>query len=437
MENIRGLWQEASEYLKQKISPISYNNWFANLVPARTENNKLLLIAETDLAKKTLTNMYTETVAEALNAVGARGLTVAFITESESIDETPIENGTTPPMLNPKYTFDTFVVGESNKFAHAACTAVASKPAMTYNPLFIYGGVGLGKTHLMHAGGHAIYESNPKLKVLYVTSETFTNEMIQSVRDNSNAEFRKKYRDIDVLMVDDVQFLAGKTSTQSEFFHTFNTLFVADKQIILTSDRPPKEIPTLDARMYTRFECGLVADINSPDFETRAAILRKRADMDHIVVSNDVINYIAEKVQSNIRELEGAFTRVVAYSQLSGDKITNTLVDKVLTDLLQRSVSRRITPEIILQVVSDYYQYSVDDLTGKKRDKRVSNARQLCMYMCRKILDLSFENIGTAIGGKHYTTVMYACEKISEELEKNARGEMKIAIEDIEARLQL
>ena len=437
MDNIRGLWQEAAEYLKPKMNALSYNNWIANLVPARVENNRLYLIAESELAKKTLTNLYTEAITEALNTVSDRELSVAFITENESIPETPTNNGNPPPMLNPKYTFDTFVVGESNKFAHAACTAVAKKPAMAYNPLFIYGGVGLGKTHLMHAIGHAIYEANPNAKVMYVTCEAFTNELIQSVRDNSNAEFRKKYRDIDVLMVDDVQFLQGKVSTQSEFFHTFNTLFVADKQIVLTSDRPPKEIPTLDARMYSRFECGLVADINAPDFETRAAILRKRADMDNIQISNEVINYIAEKIQSNIRELEGAFTRVVAYSQLSGERITNTLVDKVLTDLLQRSVSRRITPEIIIQAVSDYYQYSTEDITGKKRDKRVSTARQLCMYLCRRILDLSYEDIGTVLGGKHYTTVMYACEKIAEELERSSRGELKVAIEDIEARLQL
>lgn len=437
MNSAEAIWRGACELLKKNMNPVSFSTWIENIRPVSIENDVITLMSENEMGKRTLQNVYSSSVTAAVNACSNTMLKVRFVDSSDasrsSEDAVSVKSGA--PMLNAKYTFDTFVVGESNRFAHAAALAVAENPANAYNPLFIYGGVGLGKTHLMHAIGHVVYANNNSARILYVTCETFTNELIESIRDKRMPEFRNKYRNIDILMIDDIQFIAGKESTQDEIFHTFNTLYTANKQIILTSDKPPKNIPTLESRLTSRFECGLVADVKPPDFETRAAILRKKADSENMDVSDNVLYYIAEKIESNIRELEGSLTRVIAHSKLTGDSVDVVFAEKVLADLIQSHESgHRLTPLVIMQAVSDYYRISVDDILGKKRDKHIAMARQMSMFLCRKLMGMSFEEIGGVIGGKHYTTVMHACDKISQESRENR--DVRLAIEDVEYRLR-
>ncbi|HEY5524274.1 MAG TPA: chromosomal replication initiator protein DnaA, partial [Clostridium sp.] len=318
--------------------------------------------------------------------------------------------------LNPKYTFDSFVIGNSNRFAHAASLAVAESPAKAYNPLFIYGGVGLGKTHLMHAIGHYILQNNPNSKVVYVSSEKFTNELINSIKDDKNEEFRQKYRNVDILLIDDIQFIGGKERTQEEFFHTFNALHDANKQIILSSDRPPKEIPTLEDRLRSRFEWGLIADIQIPDFETRMAILKKKAEVESLNVPNEVMVYIATKIKSNIRELEGALIRIVAYSSLTNRQITVELATEALKDIISKKQGKNITISIIQDIVSSYFDLRVEELKSQRRTRNVSNPRQIAMYLSRKLTDMSLPKIGEEFGGRDHSTVIHAYEKISDNL---------------------
>lgn len=321
--------------------------------------------------------------------------------------------------LNPKYTFQSFVIGESNRFAHAASLAVAETPAKAYNPFFIYGGVGLGKTHLMHAIGHYVLTNNYNTNVVYLSSETFTNEFINSIRDNKTVNFRNKYRNIDVLLIDDIQFLAGKEQTQEEFFHTFNALHENNKQIIISSDRPPKEIPTLEERLRSRFEWGLITDIQPPDFETRVAILRKKARNENTEISNDVILYIAETIDSNIRELEGAFIRVIAYSSLSEKNICANLAREALKDIIQKKTKHSITVEVIQKITSDYFNITVDEIKSKKRTKMLTLPRQIAMYISRELTEESLPNIGELFGGKDHTTVLHGYKKIKNEKEED------------------
>ena len=335
--------------------------------------------------------------------------------------------------LNPKYTFDSFVIGNSNRFAHAASLAVAESPAKAYNPLFIYGGVGLGKTHLMHAIGHYILQNNPNAKVVYVSSEKFTNELINAIKDDKNEEFRTKYRSVDVLLIDDIQFIAGKERTQEEFFHTFNTLHEANKQIILSSDRPPKEIPTLEDRLRSRFEWGLIADIQAPDFETRMAILKKKADVENLNVPNEVMVYIATKIKSNIRELEGALIRIVAYSSLTNREITVDLATEALKDIISNKQNKSITIDLIQDVVAAYFNLRVEDLKSQRRTRNVAYPRQIAMYLSRKLTDMSLPKIGEEFGGRDHTTVIHAYEKISETL--NNDESLEHTINDITKKL--
>jgi len=325
------------------------------------------------------------------------------------------------PSLNQKYTFDTFVVGNSNRFAHAASLAVAQAPAKAYNPFFIYGGVGLGKTHLMHAIGHYILEQNPSCKVMYISSERFTNELINSIRDDKNVEFRNKYRTIDVLLIDDIQFIAGKERTQEEFFHTFNALHDANKQIVISSDRPPKEIPTLEERLRSRFEWGLITDIQPPDFETRIAILQKKAMMENLVVPSDVINFIATKIETNIRELEGALIRIVAYSSLTNSPIDLPLAEHVLKDILADEKPKQVTAQQIVEEVGTYFSIKPEDFKSKKRTKDLAFARQIAMYLCCELTDLSLPKIGDEFGGRDHTTVIHARDKIANDIDKDAQ----------------
>lgn len=317
--------------------------------------------------------------------------------------------------LNPKYVFETFVTGNSNRFAHAAALAVAESPSKVYNPFFMYGGVGLGKTHLMHAIGNRILKTQPTLRVLYISSEKFTNELINSIRDSNPESFRRKYRNIDVLLVDDIQFLSNKERTQEEFFHTFNTLHDANKQIIISSDRPPREIQTLEDRLRSRFEWGLITDIQAPDLETRIAILRKKAQLENLNVPNDVMVYIASRIDNNIRELEGALIRVMAFASLTNQVVTNELAMSVLKDVFPTNKTKQITLELIQEIVASYFKIKIDDLLAKKRTRNLAFPRQIAMYLCRELTDASLPRIGEVFGGRDHTTVIHAHDKIVRE----------------------
>lgn len=324
--------------------------------------------------------------------------------------------------LNPKYTFDTFVVGSNNNLAHAAALAVAESPGEIYNPLFIYGGVGLGKTHLMHAIAHFILKNTPDAKILYVTSETFTNELIDAIRNKNNTtttEFREKYRNNDVLLIDDIQFIIGKESTQEEFFHTFNTLYESKKQIIISSDKPPKEIETLEERLRSRFEWGLTVDIQSPDYETRMAILRKKEELEGYNIDNEVITYIATNIKSNIRELEGALTKVMAYSRLNKCEINLKMAEEALKDIISPGAQREVTPELIIQIVAEHFGLTPQDIASQKRTKEIVYPRQIAMYLCRDMLATPLQTIGSFLGGRDHTTIIHGADKISSDLKKD------------------
>jgi chromosomal replication initiator protein len=324
-------------------------------------------------------------------------------------------------MLNPKYTFSSFIVGSSNRLAHAACFAVSDHPAMAYNPLFLYGGVGLGKTHLLHAIGNSILDRDPEINVLYVSSEKFTNDLINAIRRQQTEEFRIRYRNIDVLLIDDIQFIAGKDATQEEFFHTFNTLHSAVKQIVISSDRPPKAIVTLEERLRSRFEWGLIVDVQAPDLETRTAILRAKGEQLKANVPSEVIDFLAYKIQSNIRELEGSLNRVVAYAELTHASVTVELAATALAELLDDSHRKRITPEMIMKTVSDYYSVEAQVLQGRGRSRNIVIPRQVAMYLLREETGCSLVEIGALLGGRDHTTVMYGCDKIAEEINTDTR----------------
>ncbi|MEY8763288.1 MULTISPECIES: chromosomal replication initiator protein DnaA [Clostridium] len=438
------IWEQSLKIIKGEITEVSFNTWIKSITPVSIENNIFILSVPNDLTKGILASKYTNLISNALKLVTSKKYNIKFLVSSESEEaltldkknfkkETESKDEETPPMLNPKYTFDSFVIGNSNRFAHAASLAVAESPAKAYNPLFIYGGVGLGKTHLMQAIGHYILENNIKSKVMYVSSEKFTNELINSIKDDKNEEFRNKYRNIDVLLIDDIQFIAGKESTQEEFFHTFNALYEANKQIILSSDRPPKEIPTLEDRLRSRFEWGLIADIQPPDFETRMAILKKKADVENLNIPNEVMVYIATKIKSNIRELEGALIRIAAFSSLTNKEISIDLAVEALKDIISSKQSKQITVDLIQDVVANYYNLKVSDFKSARRTRNVAFPRQIAMYLCRKLTDMSLPKIGEEFGGRDHTTVIHAYEKISNNLKKDES--LQNAIKDLTKRL--
>src|SRR5690554_404333 len=418
-------WEKVLKILKVEImSEVSYNTWILGLKPIGMRNGVFMISVPNELTLDIINQRYMLLFKESIKHVLNQDVEVECIVgepESEKTQqEEEVQKDTAKPApeslgsLNSKYTFDSFVIGNSNRFAHAASVAVAESPANAYNPLFLYGGVGLGKTHLMHAIGHHIQANNPNAKVVYVSSEKFTNELINSIRYDKNLDFRNKYRNVDVLLVDDIQFIAGKESTQEEFFHTFNELYEARKQIIISSDRPPNEIPTLEDRLRTRFAWGLQADIQAPDFETRIAILKKKAEIEKYVVSSDVMVYIATKIKSNIRELEGALIRVMAYSSLTNNKnITVDLAAEALKDIISSSQTKAITIDLIQDVVANYYNLSIQELKSQRRTRNVSYPRQIAMYLSRKLTDMSLPKIGDEFGGRDHTTVIHAYEKIS------------------------
>jgi chromosomal replication initiator protein len=433
MENISELWSKALGEIEKKISKPSYETWLKSTKAHTIKGDTLTITAPNEFARDWLESRYLHLIADTIYQLTGEEFLIKFIIpqnqrDDEFVPNSPIkqinnnnddQNEIPQSMLNPKYTFDTFVIGSGNRFAHAASLAVAEAPAKAYNPLFIYGGVGLGKTHLMHAIGHYVMNHNPSAKIVYLSSEKFTNEFINSIRDNKAVDFRNKYRSVDVLLIDDIQFLAGKESTQEEFFHTFNTLHEESKQIIISSDRPPKEIPTLEDRLRSRFEWGLITDITPPDLETRIAILRKKARAEGLDIPNEVMLYIANQIDSNIRELEGALIRVVAYSSLINKDINADLAAEALKDIIPNSKPKMIAISDIQRIVGQEFQVKLEDFKAKKRTKSVAFPRQIAMYLSRELTDSSLPKIGEEFGGRDHTTVIHAHEKISKMLQSD------------------
>lgn len=438
LDNLSEIWDKTQNIIRSELTEVSFNTWIKTIEPISMDENQIILAVPNDFTKGILNTRYATLIDNAIKQVTSKKFEVSFIVPTEENvknlkkEQTKQKNLLDPTIsstnLNPKYTFDTFVIGNSNRFAHAASVAVAEAPAKAYNPLFIYGGVGLGKTHLMHAIGHYILENDPKVRVAYVSSETFTNELINSIRDDRNVEFRNRYRNVDVLLVDDIQFIAGKERTQEEFFHTFNALHESNKQIIISSDRPPKEIPTLEDRLRSRFEWGLITDIQAPDFETRIAILRKKAQMENIDVPNEVTIYIAKKIQANIRELEGALIRIVAYSSLTNSDITVDLASEALKEIFS-SKPKQLNIPLIKEVVSKRFNIKLEDFDSKKRTRAIAYPRQIAMYITRELTDLSLPKIGEEFGGRDHTTVMHAHEKIVNDIKADAN--LKELVESI------
>lgn len=414
--NETAIWEKAQGLLRDEMSEPSFDTWISPLNVLKLRGDALYIDTTSDFIKKHILMRYSMLITSAVSQAAGRSLRVEFVTPQEA--ETLFPRTDNPVAasfsLNPKYTFDTFVVGNSNRFARAAALAVAEAPAEAYNPLFIYGGVGLGKTHLMHAIGHRIREDYPDKKLLYISSENFTNELITAIQQNKNAEFRNRFRNVDVLMVDDIQFIAGHNSTQEEFFHTFNTLHTAGKQIVISSDKPPKEIMRLEERLVSRFEWGLVADIQRPDLETRIAILRKKALSENLQVGDDVLELIAGRIESNIRELEGSLTRVVAFADLKGSPVTREVAEEALRDILAVKDPKRITCDAIKQAVADYYGIAAAELTAKRRSREVVIPRQVAMFLAREMTDLSLTQLGAAFQRDH-STILHACDKVAED----------------------
>ena len=437
IDKIKENWEKILLILKEEheVSDVSYRTWLQPLTPYSFKGNTVTIIVpeQTFLAyvKKKYGLLLKVTISEFLDQDCDVDFKVKDQIEEEKQAQAPslIQKNkavVSPDViqsanLNPKYTFDTFVVGSNNNLAHAAALAVAESPGEIYNPLFIYGGVGLGKTHLMHAIAHFILKNNPSAKILYVSSETFTNELIDAIRNKNNittTEFREKYRNNDVLLIDDIQFIIGKESTQEEFFHTFNALHTANKQIIISSDRPPKDIETLEERLRTRFECGLIADVSSPDFETRMAILRKKEELEGYHIDDDIITYIATNIKSNIRELEGAFNRLIALSTLEKRPIDMLLAEEAIKDIISPGESRKVTPELIIEIVAEHFHITPADIYSNKRTANIAYPRQVAMYLCKEN-GTTLKKIGDIMGGRDHTTVMHGVEKIEKELQSN------------------
>ena len=437
-------WAEIIHKLKIEygLSNVSFRTWIEPLEVYNVSDSTVYILVPLKSSVDYISQKYLLPFQVCIAEITEQEFEVKFITvdDSQNInvknqDDTYKKNVTQNSIfeqanLNPKYTFDTFVVGGNNNFAHAASLAVSESPGEIYNPLFLYGGVGLGKTHLMHSIAHFILEKDPTKKVLYVTSETFTNELIEALKSGKTSggnelamtAFREKYRNIDVLLIDDVQFIIGKESTQEEFFHTFNHLHVSGKQIIISSDKPPKDIETLEARLRTRFEWGLIADISSPDYGTRMAILRKKEELDGLQkyhISNEVMQYIATNVKSNIRELEGSLNKLIALHKLKNEEINIMLAAEALKDIVSPNKNRQITPELILEVVSEHFSVSIADLKSGKRNANIVNSRQIAMYLCRTMTDTPLKSIGIMLGGRDHSTVSHGVDKVTEDIKTN------------------
>jgi len=438
-QDIKEIWKSTLGNIENQLSKPSFETWFKPTEIVAIQSNTIIIEVPNEFAKDWLKTKYSNLIKETLLKITDKSYQVKFVIpemtqeeifieeeKEEQIEQTKTDTTKKEELgnsiLNPKYTFDTFVIGNSNRFAHAASLAVAEAPAKAYNPFFIYGDVGLGKTHLMHAIGHYILKHNSNMKIMYLTSEEFTNRLINSIRYDQTVKFRNQYRNIDILLVDDIQFLAGKERTQEEFFHTFNALHDANKQIIISSDRPPKEIPTLEERLRSRFEWGLITDIQEPDLETRIAILKKKATLEDLEVPNDVIVYIANKIESNIRELEGALIRIVAYSSLTNERISVDLAKSALKGIVvDNNVeyhTKEITVDLIKKVVSHHYGMRVEEMDSKKRTRAISFPRQVAMYISRELTDLSLPQIGNRFGGRDHSTILHGYDKIKNKIQE-------------------
>ena len=450
MDIIKEKWEEIlyTVKLEHELTDVSFDTWLKPLKVHSFEKNGsanmlyILIPAEQQPAFGYIKKKYALPLRVAIAEITGLDCSLEFILPEEA-QKLEAEKATVTSNLNeciekanlnPKYTFDTFVVGSNNNFAHAASLAVAESPGEMYNPLFIYGGVGLGKTHLMHSIAHFILERNPETKVLYVTSESFTNELIEAIRNNNNtatARFREKYRNIDVLLIDDIQFIIGKESTQEEFFHTFNELHEAKKQIVISSDKHPREIATLEERLRSRFEWGITADIQPPDYETKMAILKKRAELEHLDINQEVMQYVATNINSNIRELEGALNKIYVFANLEKKPVTLELAENALKDTIE--CQKEVTPQLIMDVVAEHYNISVSDIISKKKNKEIANPRQICMYLSRKYTDYSLQNIGKIMGNRDHTTVIHGHDKIGKMLEtdENLKSNLDIIIKKL------
>jgi len=424
------IWDQILSRIEGKVNRHSFYTWFKPTSFVADAGHAITVRVPNILFKDWLTKHYSVVLNEALSEVRRPGVTLVFVAEGAPLPVVPPPADTDPEPatvvltpdsdepppsggLNPRYTFDAFIVGSSNQFAHAACRAVAEAPSRSYNPLFIYGGVGLGKTHLMHAVGQYVLQHDPALKLTYISSERFMNEMINAVRYDRILEFRDRYRSVDVLLVDDIQFVSGKEGTQTEFFHTFNALYDAQKQIVLSSDRPPHEIPALEERLRSRFEWGLIADIQPPDLETKVAILKRKAEAEVVPLPDNVAIYMAGRIKSNIRELEGSLIRLIAYASLTGREMSLDLAQEVLKNVLEQD-ERAITIESIQKYVSDYYQLKPSELKSKNNSKSVAMPRQVAMYLCKSLTHASLPEIGRSFGGKHHSTVIHSIKKVNE-----------------------
>ncbi len=440
MKDINECWNQVLKSLENEISTIPFETWFKVLKPVEITENEFVLQTPTTQHAEGL-KRYMPLLKSSIKIVTRKdykiriqlenddGIDIEITKKKPSNEYIDVKNN-----LIPRYVFENFVMGSSNQIAYAASLAVAESPGTAYNPLFLYGGVGLGKTHLMHSIAHYMLDQNPNARVLYASSEKFTNEFITAIREKKQDEFKEKYRNIDALLIDDVQFLAKKESTQEEFFHTFNQLWELNKQIILSSDKPPSELKILEERLRSRFSWGLIADIQQPDFETRTAILEKKAEIDGIELPKEVYQFIAKTIVSNIRELEGALTRVAAYTKLANMNITPELVDEALKDFMYSSKNKKITIDIIQSVTADYFNIKTDDKLSSKRSKNIVYPRQIAMYLCRKMLDTPLVKVGESFGGRDHTTVMHSCEKIAEDI-KN-KPEMQKIVTEIETKIK-
>lgn len=428
------LWEQLLAHVETKVNRHSFYTWFKPTSYVSEQGSRLTIRVPNPLFKDWLTKHYSSVISEALADIGRTSYVIDFVADSpqegSAVELTPDEATTLeqvsavvpqtgPAGLNPRYTFDTFIVGSSNQFAHAASRAVAEAPSRSYNPLFIYGGVGLGKTHLMHAVGHWVLRHDQSLKLTYISSERFMNEMINAVRFDRVLDFRERYRSVDVLLVDDIQFLAGKEGTQTEFFHTFNALYDSQKQIVISSDRPPHEIPSLEERLRSRFEWGLIADIQSPDLETKVAILKKKAEAEAVPLPDDVAIYIAGKIKSNIRELEGSLIRLIAYASLTGTQVSLPLAQDVLRNILDHE-ERAVTIEAIQKFVAEYYNLKLAELKSRNNSKSIAMPRQVAMYLCKSLTHASLPEIGRSFGGKHHSTVIHSIRKVEDLRKRDA-----------------
>lgn len=427
MEALTAIWQSTLDIIRPDIQPVSFSTWIETIIPVAMDSHTLTLEVPYEYNKVMIETRYTALIQNALLYLTGRDYELdIFIKGEKKEPEEPVQNNM--PSLNPAYTFDTFVIGKSNQLAHAASLAVAEAAGSIYNPLFLYGGVGLGKTHLMHAVGNFVLKNSPNKKVVYVSSETFTNDLINAIKDDRTEAFRGKYRSIDILMVDDIQFIGGKEGTQEEFFHTFNTLYQAGKQIVLSADRPPKELYTLEDRLRTRFESGLIVDINPPDFETRIAILKKKADQLNITIDDEIYRYVANKITSNIRELEGAVKKIVSYHNLMQADITMALAEKALKDF-NTSNKKPVTPDLIIEAVEKQFGLRENDLKSSKKTRNIAYPRQMAMYIIKELTDYNLSKIGQVFGGKDHTTVIHAIRKIEQDMAADANT--KSVVDDI------